>query len=268
MKKQIFYTGILCVTMILSSCSKTNRQNPNEIRVGVQAGPEYIVAEAAQRVAKEKYGLDVKLVQFTDYVTPNTVLSQKDIDINAFQTKPYLEEEIKQRGYPLVVVGNTFVYPLAAYSRKIKSLGELPEGSVIAIPNDVTNGGRALLLLEKNGLIKLKTGAGLTARILDIEENPHNLKIKEIEAAQLPRVLDDREIILALINNNYAASAGLLLKDGLFAEDKESYYVNVIVAREDNTDEEKVKKFVQAYQSDEVAETAERVFRGGAIKGW
>jgi D-methionine transport system substrate-binding protein len=265
-KKNLILVLILAVTLL--SCRKESRENQGEIRVGVQAGPEYVVAETAQKVAKEKYGLDVKLVQFTDYVTPNTLLAQKDIDVNAFQTKPYLEEEIKQRGYPLVVVGNTFVYPLAAYSKKIKSLNELPDGSSIAIPNDVTNGGRALLLLEKTGLIKLKPGSGLTARVLDIVENPYHLKIKEIEAAQLPRVLDDNEIIFALINNNYAASTGWLLKDGLFAEDKDSYYVNVIVAREDNQNEEKVKQFVRAYQSDEVAEAAERVFKGGAIKGW
>jgi D-methionine transport system substrate-binding protein len=265
MKKRIL---ILILAVALLSCGRESKSNPDEIKVGVQAGPEYIVAETARKVAKEKYGLEVKLVQFTDYVTPNTVLAQKDIDVNAFQTKPYLEEEIKQRGYRLVAVANTFVYPLAAYSKKIKSLDELTDGSVIAIPNDVTNGGRALLLLEKNGLIKLKPGSGLTARVLDIIENPHHLKIKEIEAAQLPRVLDDNEIIFALINNNYAASTGWLLKDGLFAEDKDSYYVNVIVAREDNQNEEKVRKFVQAYQSEEVAETAERVFKGGAIRGW
>jgi D-methionine transport system substrate-binding protein len=268
MKTKLFYTGIAGAAVLLASCGNANKRNPNGIRVGVQAGPEYTVAETAVKVAKEKFGLDVKLVQFTDYVTPNTVLAQKDIDVNAFQTKPYLEEEIKRRGYPLVVVGNTFVYPLAAYSKKIKSLDELPTGSTVAIPNDVTNGGRALLLLEKTGLIKLKPGSGLTARITDIVENPHKLTIKEIEAAQLPRVLDDKDIIFALINNNYAASTGWLLKDGLFAEDKDSYYVNVIVAREDNRNDEKVKQFVQAYQSDEVAGTAERVFKGGAIKGW
>jgi D-methionine transport system substrate-binding protein len=122
--------------------------------------------------------------------------------------------------------------------------------------------------LDKAGLIKLKPESGLTSRVIDIAENPRNFKIIEIEAAQLPRVLDDSKVVIALINNNYAASAGLLLKDGLFTEDKDSYYVNIIVAREDNKDDEKVKKFVQAYQSDEVAEAAEREFKGGAIKGW
>ncbi|GHT16810.1 lipoprotein [Bacteroidia bacterium] len=258
----------MCIAIAIPSCRKTGNANPDVIKVGVEAGPEYVVAQTAQKVAKEKFGLEVELVQFTDYVTPNTVLAQKDIDLNAFQTKPYLEEEIKQRGYPLVAVGNTFVYPLAAYSHKIKTIDELADGSTIAIPNDVTNGGRALLLLDKTGLIKLKPESGLTARVIDIVENLHNFKIIEIEAAQLPRVLDDTKVAIALINNNYAASAGLLLKDGLFAEDKDSYYVNIIVAREDNKDDEKVKKFVQAYQSDEVAEAAEREFKGGAIKGW
>jgi D-methionine transport system substrate-binding protein len=268
MSKNIYYTALLSLVIAFSACHKSGNTNPNLIKVGVEAGPEYVVAQAAQKVAKEKFGLEVELVQFTDYVTPNNVLAQKDIDLNAFQTKPYLAEEIKQRGYPLVAVANTFVYPLAAYSHKIKSLDELPDGSTIAIPNDVTNSGRALLLLDKTGLIKLKQGSGLTSRVIDIVENPHNFQIIEIEAAQLPRVLDDTKVTIALINNNYAASAGLLLKDGLFAEDKDSHYVNIIVAREDNKDDEKVKKFIQAYQSDEVAAAAEKEFRGGAIKGW
>lgn len=169
----------------------------------------------------------------------------------------------------LVAVGNTFVYPIAGYSKKIKSLDELQPGSQIAVPNDPTNLGRSLLLLQQVGLIKLKDGVGLLPTSLDIVENPKNLKIVELEAPQLPRSLDDAQIALAVINTTYASQIGLTpAKDGIFVEGKESPYVNLIVAREDNKDAENVKKFVQAYQSDEVYEAANKIFNGGAVKGW
>lgn len=193
-------------------------------------------------MAKEKYGLDVELVTFNDYVLPNEALSKGDIDVNAFQHKPYLDQQIKDRGYKLVAVGNTFVYPIAGYSKKIKSLDELQPGSQIAVPNDPTNLGRSLLLLQQVGLIKLKDGVGLLPTSLDIVENPKNLKIVELEAPQLPRSTDDAQIALAVINTTYASQIGLTpAKDGIFVEGKESPYVNLIVAREDNKDAENVK---------------------------
>ena len=162
-----------------------------------------------------------------------------------------------------------FVYPIAGYSKKIKSLDELQPGSQVAVPNDPTNLGRSLLLLQKVGLIKLKDGVGLLPTVLDVTENPKNLKIVELEAPQLPRSLDDAQIALAVINTTYASQIGLTpAKDGIFVEDKDSPYVNLIVTREDNKDAENVKKFVQAYQSDEVYQEANKVFNGGAVKGW
>ncbi|KAA6327755.1 D-methionine-binding lipoprotein MetQ [termite gut metagenome] len=268
MNRKFFYASILSIAMMLVSCGNANKNHPNHIKVGVQAGPEYALAQTAQKLAKEKFELEVKLVQFNDYIMPNTALDQKDIDVNVFQTKPFFEEQVKQRGYKFVVVGNTFVYPIAGYSRKIKTLDELKDKSTIAIPNDISNGSRSLLLLEKAGLIKLRMRANNTPRIIDIEENIRNLRIIELEAPQLPRILDDANVDLAVINNNFATKAGLLLKDGIIKEEKDSPYVNVIVAREDNKDEEKVKKFVQAYQSEEVIKTAEREFKGGAVAGW
>ncbi|REA63066.1 methionine ABC transporter substrate-binding protein MetQ [Dyadobacter luteus] len=258
-------------TIAVSGCSKKAEKNndPNHIKVGIAVGPEYEVAQVAQKVAKEKYGLDVELITFNDYVVPNEALSHGDVDINAFQHKPYLDQQVAERGYKLAIVGNTFVYPIAGYSKKIKSLQELAAGATVAIPNDPTNGGRSLLLLEKYKLIKLKPGIGLLPKVIDIAENPRNLKILELEAPQLPLVLDDKEVSLAIINNNFAAKAGLIsTRDGLLIEDKDSPYVNLIVAREDNKNEEKVKKYVQAYQSAEVLEAAERIFKGGAVKGW
>jgi len=261
-------TGIASVLLLVTSCHENKKNDPNYIKVGVESGPEYVVAEVAKKVAKEKYGLEVELVQFNDYIMPNTALEQGDIDVNAYQSGPFLEEQIKQRGYKFVSVGNTFIYPLAGYSNKIKSLGELKDGSTIVIPNDATNLGRSLLLLQKFGLIRLKKQNGISPRLVDISHNPRNFKIIELEAPQLPRVLDDNNVTIALINNNFAAQAGILLKDGLFAEDKDSPYVNLIVARADNKEEDKVKRFVKAFQSDEVVQIAELEFKGGAVKGW
>lgn len=254
---------------LLTGCSGTKKDYPHHIKVGVSAGPELALAEAAKKVAKEKYNLEVELVSFNDYVVPNEALNQGDIEANAFQHLPYLEEQSKQRGYKLAVVGKTFLYPIAGYSKKIKSLADLKPGNTIAIPNDPTNLGRSLLLLQKNGLITLKEGVGLLPKTTDITANPQNLKIIELEAPQLPRVLDDAEVTIAIINNNFSAQAGLsATKDALFVEDTDSPYVNLIVSREDNKTQEKVLQFVQAYQSAEVEKAAEEQFKGGAIKGW
>ncbi|WP_338561340.1 MetQ/NlpA family lipoprotein [Erwinia sp. E_sp_B04_7] len=260
--------GALIGTLALVGCDQQEK-DPNHIKVGVIVGAEQQVAEVAKQVAKDKYGLDVELVTFNDYVLPNEALSKGDIDVNAFQHKPYLDQQIKDRGYKLTSVGNTFVYPIAGYSKKIKSLDELQNGAQVAIPNDPTNLGRSLLLLQKVGLIKLKEGTGLLPTSLDVVENPKNIKLVELEAPQLPRSLDDQQIALAVINTTYASQINLTpAKDGIFVEDKDSPYVNMIVAREDNKDAENVKKFVQAYQSDEVNEAANKIFNGGAVKGW
>lgn len=269
-KNQLLAIITLITLISITACGNRKKtDDPNLIKVGVQSGPEYAVAQVAQKVAKEKYGLEVELVQFNDYVMPNEALLQADIDVNAFQNKPYLDVQSQQRGYKFVIVGNTFVYPLAGYSKKIKSLNELKDGSTIIIPNDLTNGGRSLLLIQKAGLIKLKSDVGLLPTVNDIIDNPKDLKIIELEAPQLPRSLDDQNVTIAIINNTFASQVGLsAFRDGIFVEDKESPYVNLIVAREDNKDAEKVRKFVQAYQSPEVEAAAEKQFKGGAIKGW
>lgn len=263
-------TLLIVAVLTLFGCGGNSKNNdPNFIKVGVIAGPEYRVAQAAQKVAKEKYGLEVELVQFNDYVMPNEALLQGDIDVNAFQTIPFLEAQSQQRGYQFAVVGKTFVYPLAGYSKKIKSIDELQNGSTIIIPNDAPNGGRALLLLEKTGLITLESGLGLLPKVSDIKENPKQLKILELEAPQLPRALDDKNVTIAIINNTFATSIGLTAeRDGLFVETGDSPYVNIIVSREDNKNEEKVKNFVKSYQSTEVAKAAENEFKGSAIVGW
>lgn len=266
------FLKILCIgaSALAVGCGGRHAvSDPSTIKVGIESGLEYKVAQVAQRIAKERYGLNVELVEFNDYVMPNVALSQGDIDVNAFQHKPYLDVQSKERGYQFAIVGNTFVYPIAGYSKKIKKLNELRDEATIVIPNDPTNEGRSLLLLQKQGLLKLRDGVGLQPRITDIIDNPKKIKIVELEAPQLPRALDDKNVDIAIINSNFSAQVGLIAgRDGIFVEDKESPYVNIIVARQDNKNEDKVKKFVQAFQSPEVAKAAEDEFKGGAIKGW
>jgi D-methionine transport system substrate-binding protein len=268
-KKVLTILG-LASTIALFGCGEEEKSavaKSATITVGVIAGAEAQVAEVAAKVAKEQYGLEVKLVTFSDYITPNAALDEGSIDVNAFQHKPYLDQQITDRGYKFSIAGNTLVYPIAGYSNKIKSLDELEDGDQIAVPSDPTNLGRSLILLEKQGLLKLKEGAGLKATVLDIIGSEKNLKIVELEAAQLPRSLDD--VSLAIINTTYASSIDLSPeKDGLFVEDKKSPYVNLIVARTDNVQAENVQNFVKAYQSDEVYNAAFEIFKGGIVKGW
>jgi D-methionine transport system substrate-binding protein len=252
--------------LVLSGCGD-KEVDITKIKVGVMAGAEAQVAEVAAVVAKEKYNLDVELVTFTDYVTPNAALDDGSIDINAFQHKPYLDQQISDRGYKLAIAGNTFVYPIAGYSKQVKSVDEIQDGARIAVPNDPTNLGRSLLLLEQQGLITLRDGVGLLATVRDIAENPKNISILELDAAQLPRSLDD--VALSVINTTYASSINLTPeKDGVFVEDKESPYVNIIVSREENLNAENVQNFVKAYQTEEVYSAASEIFQGGVVKGW
>lgn len=264
--KTLALVSALAGSLLLTACGQKEADS-NKIKVGVISGAEEQVAEVAKKVAKQQYGLDVELVSFSDYITPNAALADGSLDVNAFQHKPYLDQQIADRGYKLAVVGNSFVYPIAGYSKKIKNVNELADGASVALPNDPTNLGRSLLLLQAQGLIKLKDGSGLNATLLDVVDNPKKLKLVELEAPQLPRSLDD--VDLAIINTTYASQIGLTPpKDGLFVEDKASPYVNLIVAREDNKDAENVQKFVKAFQTEEVYQAANEVFKGGVVKGW
>ncbi|MCX2532336.1 MetQ/NlpA family lipoprotein [Plesiomonas shigelloides] len=264
--KTLALVSALAGSLLLTACGQKEADS-NKIKVGVISGAEEQVAEVAKKVAKQQYGLDVELVSFSDYITPNAALADGSLDVNAFQHKPYLDQQIADRGYKLAVVGNSFVYPIAGYSKKIKNVSELADGASVALPNDPTNLGRSLLLLQAQGLIKLKDGSGLNATLLDVVDNPKRLKLVELEAPQLPRSLDD--VDLAIINTTYASQIGLTPpKDGLFVEDKASPYVNLIVAREDNKDAENVQKFVKAFQTEEVYQAANEVFKGGVVKGW
>jgi D-methionine transport system substrate-binding protein len=213
-------------------------------------------------LAKEGVELDVKV--FTDYVQPNIQVDQKRLDANFFQHKPYLDEFNEGRGTNLVTVTGVHIEPFGAYSSKIDSLDDLKDGAVVAIPNDPTNGGRALLLLQKAGLITLKDASKITATPRDIAENPKNLDFKELEAATLPRILN--QVDLALINTNYALEAGLNpTEDALAIEGSDSPYVNILVARPDNKDSDAMQKLAKALNSDAVKEFILEKYKGAVV---
>ncbi len=235
----------------------------DKIKVGTTSGADVAFLEKAAEVAARD-GLTVQIVEFSDYVQPNLALSSKDIDLNSFQHKPYLESFSRENNLDLVDIGTTYVAPMGLYSRSLKNLSELKAGAQVAVPNDATNEGRALLLLQKAGLIKLKEGVGLEATPYDIAENKLNLKIVEVEAAMTPRALDDAAI--AAINNTFATPAGLNpLTDSIFLEDADSPYVNVVVVRAEDKDNPLYHKFVKAYQSQEVADMILERDKGSTI---
>lgn len=264
MLKSIKYCFFLSLGILLIGCSSHNEKT---FKVGTIAGPDVQLLEAAKKVAKEKYNLDLDIIEFTDYVQPNTSLNDGSINANMFQHQPYLDQQIKDRHYKLIVVGKTFVFPMGIYSTKIKDLQQLPQNAIVAIPNDPSNEGRALLLLQKAGLIKISNSAGLYAVPGNIVSNPKHLNFKELDAAQLARSLPD--VGIGLINTNYAISAGLSpKKDAIFHEDSHSPYANVIVIREDEANDPRIKQLVDAIQSKEVVETAKQIFHDQAIKAW
>ncbi|WP_191489238.1 MetQ/NlpA family ABC transporter substrate-binding protein [Pseudomonas sp. FEN] len=211
-----------------------------------------------------KEGVDLKVKVFTDYVQPNVQVAEKRLDANFFQHQPYLDEFNKAKGTHLVSVAGVHVEPLGAYSSKYKKLADLPGGAAVVIPNDATNGGRALLLLQKAGLIKLKDATNILSTPKDIVENIKDLKIRELEAATLPRVLT--QVDLALINTNYALEAKLdPSKDALIIEGKDSPYVNILVAREDDKDSDAMKKLVAALHSPEVKAFILEKYKGAIV---
>ncbi|RQH09710.1 MetQ/NlpA family ABC transporter substrate-binding protein [Paraburkholderia dinghuensis] len=241
-------------------------QADETIKVGVTGGPHEQVMEVVKQVAA-KNGLTIKIVEFSDYVQPNAALAGGDLDANSYQHLPYLDAQVRDRSYKLVRVADTVTFPMGIYSKKVKSLTELPPGAKIAVPNDPTNGGRALLLLEKQGLIKLRADAGLKATPLDIVENPRKLKIVELDAAQIPRSLAD--VDAAAINTNFAMEAGLKPKqDAIAIEDPKGPYVNIIAIRDADRSKPWVAKLVAAYRSAEVKQYIESKFGGAVIAAW
>ena len=236
-------------------------QTPKEIKIGATAGPHAQVAEAVAKEAK-KQGIDLKVVEFSDYVTPDKALADGDIQLNAYQHVPFMENFNKQNGSKLVAIGKTILMPMGLYSNSVRSAADVPEGAIVAIPNDPTNGGRGLALLAKAGLITLKDGVGFKATAADITSNPKNLQIQELEAAQLPRSLDD--VVVAAIPMNYVQSAGLNVeKQGFFLEPKdEPLAVMILAVREQDKDHETYKKIADIYKSDAIKQFINDTFKG------
>ena len=238
-------------------------QDQDKIKVGTTSGADEQILEKVKEVAA-KNGLIVEIVPFSDYVRPNLALADKDVDLNSFQHVPYLETFCKERNLDLVSIGTTYVSPIGFFSKKIQTLDDLQEGDNLAVPNDPTNGGRALLLLQKAGFITVDPEVGLLATPHDITENNLGLKIIEVDAAQTPRTMDD--VAAAAINNTFAIPAGLNpATDAIYLEDADSPYVNVIAARAEDKDNPLYKKFVQAYQSQEVADFILSEFKGSTL---
>lgn len=254
--------GILALTITLLACSQ---HDPNTLMVGAISGPETELVDVAQKVALDRYGLTLKIVEFSDYNLPNEALMDGTLDANVYQHLPYLQAASKAHGYDFEVIGKTFVYPTGIYSAKINSLKKLPDHGLIALPNDPSNEARALLLLQKAGLITLKNTHALTIR--DIAKNPKNLRFKELDAAQLPRILAD--VDAAVINTTFAIPAGLEpSRDALFLEDKNSPYANLIVVRRNNDKKPQLALLVKAMNSPEVKEKAQALFGDAAIVAW
>ena len=246
------------------SGSASSGSGQKVLKIGASPVPHAEILEVVKPLlAKE--GIELQVVEFSDYVQPNLALNDKELDANFFQHEPYLDNFMTEHtDVKLANAGGIHIEPMGIYSKKIKKLDELKDGASIAIPNDPTNGGRALLLLDHNGLLKLKPGTDPTkATINDIAENPKKLEIIELEAAQLPRSLDD--VTISVINAGYAKSANLDSKKALATEDNTSPYVNIIAAREQDKDNPTYQKFVKIFQSDNVRKYINDNFSDGLV---
>lgn len=235
------------------------------LRVGVTSGVHAQVLEQVRDVlARDKFA--VKITEFADFIQPNAALQAGEIDINTYQHLPFLEAQKAQRGYDFVPVGKTVLTVMGVFSRKVKALADLPNGARVAIPNDPTNGGRALLLLAKAGVFKLRDGADFKATVADITENPKRIRVVELEAASIARSLDD--VDAAAITGNYAVPAGLNpVKDGLAVEGADSVYTVLVVTRRGDETKPWAQKLARAYADPAVKDFVEKTFGGSVIVG-
>ncbi len=257
--RKLFLTALLLAFTAGSALAQT-------IRVGVTPGPHAQIMEKVKDVAASK-GLDIQIQEFSDYVIPNMALADGALEANSFQHQPYLDNQVLDRKFDIVSVAQTVNYPMGMYSKKLKAIAELADSSTIAIPNDPTNGARALLVLADNGLIKLDPAKGLNVSMLDVTENAKNLKFVELDAAQLPRSLEDVEA--AVINTNYAMEAGLdPAKDPIIREGEKAPYFNIIAVRTADKNAPWVKDFIDAYHSPEVKTFIDETFKGSVVPAW
>ncbi|WNC14730.1 MetQ/NlpA family ABC transporter substrate-binding protein [Brevibacillus brevis] len=273
-KSGLILSSLLLAASLLTACGAKQEAAPaanagteqKTIKVGVTGGPHEEIFNKVKEVAKTQ-GLDVEVVVFNDYVQPNQALDKGNLDLNSFQTIPFLNKFNEDHKTKLVEIGKGVTFPMGIYSTKHKKVEEIPEGGVVGIQNDPTQRARALLLYQAAGLIKLKDGAGDNATPLDIVENPKKLEFKELEAPFLARSLKNFEA--ATINTNFAMEAGYSpKKDAIFAEGADSPYVNVLVAKEENKDNPAFKKLVDIYRSEEVKKFIDEHFDGAVLPSW
>ena len=285
MKKRILLTLGLVSLLALAGCGKkaadTNTSSNESaaesksegaskdlktIVVGATPAPHAEILEAAKDALKKK-GVEIEIVTYNDYVQPNLATDQGEIDANYFQHLPYLEEFNKEKNTKVVSVGKVHYEPFGIYAGQSKDLKDIKDGAKIAVPNDTTNEARALLLLQDNGIIKLKDGAGLTATKQDVVENPHNIELYEVEAAQIPRSLDS--VDFACMNGNFALQANYKPSDALAVEKADSEaaqtYANIIAVAEKNKDAEWVKTLVEVLQSKEIQDFINEKYEGGVV---
>lgn len=263
MKKILSLILVLGLSIVLLAGCTQGDSSDDKIVLGVHAEPHEVLVNLIIDNLEEE-GIEVETVLFTDYVTPNHSLNDGDLDANFFQHEPYLLNFNVENGMDLVSIGGVHVEPMALYSSDFTSIDDIPDGAEIAIPNDASNGGRALLLLEAEGIITLNEDAGLEATENDIVDNPKNLVFTALEAATLPRVLND--VDAAIINGNYALESGLNpVGDGLLIEGESSPYANIIAVRSGEENQEKFKKLMEALQSDEVRTYIEENYEGGVV---
>ncbi|WP_371597193.1 MetQ/NlpA family ABC transporter substrate-binding protein [Streptomyces sp. NBC_00564] len=252
----------------LTACgsgSDSGSGDDDALVVGATAVPAGEVLSYIKQDLAEKAGLDLEIREFTDYVLPNTALQEGSLDANLYQNQPFLDDFNKSKGTDLVSVVKPYLPPMGVYSKKVKDVTELADGATVAVPNDVTNEGRALKLLASKGVITLKEGAGTTASPEDITANPKHLKFKELEPAQLPRSLDD--VAAAVINNNYAQDAGLSpATDAILLESaKDNPYANLLAVKKGNEDDPRVQKLAKLLTSPEVKKFIEDKYKGSVL---
>lgn len=262
----VVLTGAFVVSA-LAGCGKSTSADDKVIKVAASATPHAEILEQAKPLLEAK-GYDLQVTVFDDYVQPNEVVESGDFDANYFQHIPYLESFNEEKGTHLVNAGGIHYEPFGIYPGTKASLDELADGDSIAVPNDTTNEARALLLLQDNGIITLKEGAGLTATKNDIVENPYNVDIVELEAAQVPRVKD--EVVFMVLNGNYALEAGFsVAKDAIAYEKADSEaaktYVNVIAVKEGNENSDKIKALVEVLTSQEIKDYINNTYDGAVI---
>jgi D-methionine transport system substrate-binding protein len=270
MKKTVFILGLILLTGVFGACGTGSANDgaldEDKLVIGVTAGPHEQIVEAASEVAAED-GLEIELKVFSDYVLPNTSLDEGDLDVNSYQHQPFLDSFNDDHGTDLVPVGKTILNPMGVYSDTYENIEDLPDGSTFGLPNDPTNGSRALFILEEAGIIALDDEKAETASIHDVVENPKNLEFIELDAAQIPKQLS--EVDAAAINTNFALGAGISPKDdSILLESTNSPYVNYIVVRPEHADDPTVERFVNAYQSEEVRAFIEEEFEGSIIPSW